>query len=141
MRNLIALPLFFLLFPASLQAQLMTGVEAYSQEICIGETLQFNGQLFRWPITVEPLFIRDSDGREWDPDAEVSPEGTSVYTFYYRLRDGHDTLSEQAEVIRLRLHGGNSFADIADILNIPVSTAKSRFQYGIDKIRNQIKRQ
>lgn len=48
---------------------------------------------------------------------------------------------EQAEVIRLRLHGGNSFADIADILNIPVSTAKSRFQYGIDKIRNQIKRQ
>lgn len=99
MRNIIALPLFFLLFPASLQAQLMTGVEAYSQEICIGETLQFNGQLFRWPITVEPLFIRDSDGREWDPDAEVSPEGTSVYTFYYRLRDGHDTLSEQAEVV------------------------------------------
>lgn len=42
---------------------------------------------------------------------------------------------EQAEVIRLRLHGGNSFADIADILELPVSTVKSRFQYGIEKIR------
>lgn len=42
---------------------------------------------------------------------------------------------EQAEVIRLRLHGGNSFADIADILGLPVSTVKSRFQYGIERIR------
>ena len=40
---------------------------------------------------------------------------------------------EQAEVIRLRIHGNNSFSDIAAILDIPVTTAKSRFQYGIEK--------
>ena len=32
---------------------------------------------------------------------------------------------EQAEVIRLRIHGNNSFSDIAAILDIPVTTAKS----------------
>ncbi len=46
---------------------------------------------------------------------------------------------EQAEVIRLRIHGNNSFSDIAAILDIPVTTAKSRFQYGIEKIRKGIK--
>ncbi len=45
---------------------------------------------------------------------------------------------EQAEVIRLRIHGDNSFTDIAAILELPVSTVKSRFQYGIEKIRKGI---
>lgn len=42
---------------------------------------------------------------------------------------------EQAEVIRIRIHSDKSFAEIAEILEIPVSTVKSRFQYGIEKIR------
>lgn len=42
---------------------------------------------------------------------------------------------EQAEVIHLRIHGNNSFREIAEILEIPVTTVKSRFQYGIEKIR------
>ena len=42
---------------------------------------------------------------------------------------------EQAEVIRLRYYGDKSFPEIAEILDIPLSTAKSRFQYGIEKIR------
>ena len=45
---------------------------------------------------------------------------------------------EQAEVIRLRIYGDNSFTDIAAILELPVSTVKSRFQYGIEKIRKGI---
>ena len=44
---------------------------------------------------------------------------------------------EQAEVIRLRFYGDKSFREIANILDLPVSTVKSRFQYGIDKIRQQ----
>lgn len=44
---------------------------------------------------------------------------------------------EQAEVIRLRFYGDKSFREIAGILELPVSTVKSRFQYGIDKIRQQ----
>ncbi|MCD8236823.1 MAG: RNA polymerase sigma factor [Prevotellaceae bacterium] len=42
---------------------------------------------------------------------------------------------EQAEVIRMRIHSNKSFAEIAGILEIPVSTVKSRFQYGIEKIK------
>ena len=42
---------------------------------------------------------------------------------------------EQAEVIRLRYYGDKSFQEIADILSIPLTTAKSRFTYGIEKIK------
>ena len=42
---------------------------------------------------------------------------------------------EQAEVIRLRYHGGKRFVEIAAILGLPVTTVKSRFQYGLEKIR------
>ena len=43
--------------------------------------------------------------------------------------------NEQAEVIRLRYYGDKSFQEIADILGIPLTTAKSRFAYGLEKIK------
>lgn len=46
---------------------------------------------------------------------------------------------EQAEVIRLRIYGNNSFADVAEILSLPLPTVKSRFLYGLDKIRKIVK--
>ena len=46
---------------------------------------------------------------------------------------------EQAEVIRLRIYGNNSFADIAEILSLPLPTVKSRFLYGLEKIRKAMK--
>jgi RNA polymerase sigma-70 factor (ECF subfamily) len=46
---------------------------------------------------------------------------------------------EQAEVIRLRIYGNNSFADVAEILYIPLPTVKSRFLYGLEKIRRAMK--
>ena len=46
---------------------------------------------------------------------------------------------EQAEVIRLRIYGNNSFADVAEILSIPLPTVKSRFLYGLEKIRRAMK--
>lgn len=46
---------------------------------------------------------------------------------------------EQAEVIRLRIYGGNSFAQIAEILSVPLPTVKSRFLYGLEKIRKGFK--
>ena len=46
---------------------------------------------------------------------------------------------EQAEVIRLRIHSDKSFTEIAEILDMPVSSVKSRFQYGIEKIRKGLK--
>lgn len=46
---------------------------------------------------------------------------------------------DQAEVIRLRIYGGNSFADVAEILSLPLPTVKSRFLYGLEKIRRAMK--
>lgn len=45
---------------------------------------------------------------------------------------------EQAEILRMRAMDGMRFTEIADILGIPTTTAKSRFKYGIEKLRKQI---
>lgn len=42
---------------------------------------------------------------------------------------------EQSETIRLRHHSGLSFQEIADIMEVPLPTAKARYRYGIEKIR------
>lgn len=47
---------------------------------------------------------------------------------------------EQAETIRLRVLDDMSFADIAVIRDIPVTTIKSRFKYGIDKLKSKLLR-
>ena len=36
---------------------------------------------------------------------------------------------------------GNTFAEIAEILEIPLPTAKSRYRYGIDHLRNELHKQ
>lgn len=46
---------------------------------------------------------------------------------------------EQSEVIRLHIHGEKTFREIADILEIPESSVKSRYRYGIEKLRREIK--
>jgi len=44
---------------------------------------------------------------------------------------------DQSEIIRMRTIGDLSFVEIAQILQISVSTVKSRFKYGIDKLRKK----
>ncbi len=45
---------------------------------------------------------------------------------------------EQAEIIRLHIYAAKSFVDIAAILVLPLSTVKSRFIYGLRKLRKQL---
>ena len=49
--------------------------------------------------------------------------------------------SEQSEVIRLHLHAGCQFQEVADIMDIPLSTAKSRYRYGIEHIRDAMRKE
>lgn len=44
---------------------------------------------------------------------------------------------EQAEIVRFRFVDGLHFQQIADILNLPLTTVKSRFAYGMQKIKTQ----
>ena len=46
--------------------------------------------------------------------------------------------NEQSEAISLRVLDNLSFAEIAAILDVPVTTVKSRFKYGIDKLKTKI---
>ena len=48
---------------------------------------------------------------------------------------------DQSEVIRLHLHGDCTFAEIAEILDIPLSTVKSRYRYGIEHLRRELQKQ
>lgn len=45
---------------------------------------------------------------------------------------------EQAEVIRMNTIDNLSFVEIAEILDLPVSTVKSRFMYGVNKVRAKL---
>jgi len=44
---------------------------------------------------------------------------------------------EQSEIIRFRFVDGLHFQQIADILDLPLTTVKSRFAYGLQKIKTQ----
>ncbi len=48
---------------------------------------------------------------------------------------------EQSEVIRLHLHGGYTFAEVAEMMDIPLPTVKSRYRYGIEHLRKELQKQ
>lgn len=50
----------------------------------------------------------------------------------------HELPWEQSETIRMRVFDNLSFVEIASVLDIPVTTIKSRFKYGIDKLKLKI---
>ena len=61
-----------------------------------------------------------------------------------RLRRAEELLarlpSKQAQVIRLRIYGDLSFQAVAQAAGCSVPTVKSRFRYGIQKLRKTLKR-
>ena len=58
---------------------------------------------------------------------------------YERIKKLFDLIpEEQAEVIQMRTIDGLAFTEISEILEIPITTVKSRFKYGVDKIKSKI---
>ncbi len=63
-----------------------------------------------------------------------------IHEEYLRINNLLDQLpSEQAEVLRLKCIDGLKFREIAEFLNIPESTAKSRYRYVIENIHKLLK--
>ena len=77
----------------------------------------------------EPL---RADQPQDDPDPALREEAERLAALLDRIPP------EQAEVIRLHTFASLRFTEIAEILDIPVTTVKSRFQYGIEKLRNRL---
>ena len=73
-----------------------------------------------------------------EPDVEDLPPDYTEED-YARVSKVLTTLpEEQAEIIRLHIYAAKSFVDIAAILVLPLSTVKSRFIYGLRKLRKQL---
>lgn len=66
------------------------------------------------------------------------PEQSAIFNEeYQQLKVAMAELPyEQREIIVLRLHNGMRFRHIARLLNISINTAKSRYRYGLDKLRS-----
>src|ERR1017187_5226423 len=47
--------------------------------------------------------------------------------------------ADQRAVVDLKLWGGLPFAQIAELLGIPLNTAASRYRYGLDKLRERLR--
>jgi RNA polymerase sigma-70 factor (ECF subfamily) len=75
-------------------------------------------------------------------DNEENIEEKMCIAEFFRIEDLLNELpAEQAEVIKLKFVDGLNFVESAEILNISVNTVKSRYRYGIDKLKqtNKIK--
>ena len=75
--------------------------------------------------TLEERIAAPSASDDW----EAQEEYRRIEQLLRRLPE------QQSEVIRLHLHGECTFAEIADILETPLATVKSRYRYGIEHLR------
>lgn len=84
-------------------------------------------------LTIEQAILHD-DSHENDVSDKMIQ--TEEYKRLERLLS--ELPGEQSEVIRLRVFDNLSFVEISSVLEIPVTTIKSRFKYGIDKLKEKI---
>jgi RNA polymerase sigma-70 factor, ECF subfamily len=70
--------------------------------------------------------------------AEAADPDTT--TFQDELAAGlGDLPPEQRAVVHLKLWERRSFEEIADLLEIPLNTAASRYRYGLEKLRDRLR--
>ena len=91
-------------------------------------------------------------GGAWNEDANPSIEkdyGIKAGYHYFKNEAEKDEFlrinrllatlpQEQSETLRLRIYSECTFSEIAEIMQVPVTTAKSRFKYGIEKLRENL---
>jgi RNA polymerase sigma-70 factor (ECF subfamily) len=66
-----------------------------------------------------------------DPDEQAFREALS--------RALQELPPDQRTVVHLKLWEGMTFENIADLLEIPLNTAASRYRYGLDKMRERLR--
>ncbi|MDR1984698.1 MAG: RNA polymerase sigma factor [Prevotellaceae bacterium] len=86
-------------------------------------------------IKIVPIDFINNDVADDDEEQKCVAE-------FLRIEDLLNELpAEQSDVIKLKFVDGLNFVETAEILNVSVNTVKSRYRYGIDKLRqtNKIK--
>lgn len=117
------------------------------QDVCLNLLLRVKAEvrnpvayLYRMLSNLCSTRLKESAGRtKISLEALPEPADSEVEDFEQEYRRVSLLLGEipeeQAEVIRLRFYGDKSFREIADILGVPLTTAKSRFTYGLEKMK------
>ncbi len=97
-------------------------------------------------LAVDGIRRREVQGRAQTKLAEESLELFATVSdpdeavFRRALADALGTLpAEQRGVVHLKLWEGLTFERIAELLEIPLNTAASRYRYGLDKLRDQLR--
>lgn len=86
-----------------------------------------------------PLRLATDDHHEPDQAAVICDPAKAMLERELRGRVAVllDTLpADQRDVVALRLFGNLSFAQIADVVDAPLATVKSRMRYGLNKLRS-----
>ena len=83
---------------------------------------------------VDVTSLRDLHAEDITP-ADFEQEQALIARLLAALPDN------QSEVIRLHLHGECTFTEIAEILDEPLPTVKSRYRYGIEHLRKELQKQ
>jgi len=125
-----------------------TFVKFYHQTPTLNEASKTKAYLYRMVHNAGIDCIRKKKQNQWVnletavnlPDEKLngSIKKHQLHNEFLRIKKLLDNIpEEQSEVIRMRTISDLSFVDIARILDLPVTTVKSRFKYGIDKLRKQ----
>ncbi len=70
---------------------------------------------------------------------EIPEDDRQMHEEYIRIGRLLEKLpEEQAEIVRLKCSDGLKFREIAKLLDIPLATAKSRYRYAIEHIRQEL---
>lgn len=78
---------------------------------------------------------------------QLADDEASSSSYKLALKEKYKTIdsllkqipADQAEIIRLKIVDELTFAEIATLFDEPLTTIKSRFKYGIDKLKNIVK--
>jgi len=81
------------------------------------------------PLEGRPLRIPAEEEGEREEEQEAREEALLIGSLLEKLPP------EQAETIRLRTWASLRFTEIAEVLDCPVTTVKSRFSCGIEKLK------
>lgn len=114
----------------------------------LGQVRDLRAFLLRLAHNLAIDFIRRRQTRD-KGNAQLGLEGESLFvpspnadeeTFRRQLTAALAELPlDQRTVLHLKLWEGETFERIAEILEIPLNTAASRYRYGLDKLRDRLR--
>jgi RNA polymerase sigma-70 factor (ECF subfamily) len=108
-------------------------LQAYAYRMITNACIDLQRKQGKWEIT--PIEVLPEDGSRIAGTRESEMIRQEEFSRINLLLQSIPF--EQSEVLRFRFVDNLTFQEIADILEVPLTTVKSRFIYGLTKVKNQ----